>query len=235
MKSLINRLEIDTEGMGEDELLIYFVQNMKRDYEDTKVYISKQLNEREKILLLDAVCDIAVSDNILHEDEEKFSELFSDFIGVDIDVSKEMLSSKSSALKTLGKNKKLTKLQLFDKNCADSRRDLIRDNYSEIIHDIHNFFQKEIVNAFSKTTVKEIVKFDYMTNLFTDGDKFLWIKFIDEEEKRIDFEFIQASKDAVLYFFDEKRYLPSEVSLELKTVEKFSYMCLGIFRRGYSM
>jgi len=127
----------------------------------------------------------------------------------------------------------MNKLKEFDKNCKRQRSELISNNYKEIVGEIHDYFQLKIINSFEDLIVLEIVKFDYMTNLHSDGDKLLWIDFVDSDSNLHHLKVVINLLSEDYIEFNNSKKLLSTTSLTQETLDKFSKMCLGVFRRGY--
>jgi len=122
-------------------------------------------------------------------------------------------------------------LKALDREYKQKRAELISPNYDAIVSKIHNQFQLDIVNKISELQVKEIVKFDYMTNLEVEGDIHLSVDFVDNNNILHHFKsVINSSSYSIL---DKKRYISKDVLLTFDLIDDFSKLCLSEFRRGY--
>ena len=124
-------------------------------------------------------------------------------------------------------------LEALDRECKERRAALISKHYEEIVGDIHHFFTKEFLSRVSTIEMKEIIKFDYMTNLKVDGDKHLWINFIDINEEFHRFKIVVCKERGEYIIYKEKKYTFEILGLCMSLFETFSDLCLDVFRRGY--
>ena len=124
-------------------------------------------------------------------------------------------------------------LRDLDEEYREKRAELIADNNNDIVRDIHEYFQHKIINLFLKLDVKEIVKFDYMTNLEIDGDKHIWVNFIGKNNSLNYFKIIINHKTKNYCILNEKKYLLEDINITIEIIEDFSELCLSEFRRGY--
>ncbi len=122
-------------------------------------------------------------------------------------------------------------LKELDREYKQKRAELIAKNYDAIVGDIHDSFQLDIISKVSQLQVKEIVKFDYMTNLEEEGDIHLWVDFIDSKNILHHFNCVVNSSSYTV--LDKNRYTFEEVSLTFELINDFSKLCLSEFRRGY--
>lgn len=123
-------------------------------------------------------------------------------------------------------------LKELDAEYRQKRAEVIAKNYEEIVSEIHDFFQLQVIILLSPIKVKEITKFDYMTNLDSEGDKHLWIDFIDDDGVVNHFKtFINTNSGACE--LNQEKYLFDEIGLGVDIIETFSILCLSEFRRGY--
>ena len=79
MKNIIKEFKIDISQISEDELLMSFVQDMKSNYKESQTYIINNLDDKQKLILLDKMSEVAISDGMLHEDEKNFAKIFASF------------------------------------------------------------------------------------------------------------------------------------------------------------
>jgi len=124
-------------------------------------------------------------------------------------------------------------LVALDSEYKQKRAALIAANYEAIVGEIHHFFQEKILHKVATTLVKEIVKFDYMTNLKRDGDKHLWIGFIGEDEMFYRFKIVSCRDKGMYIIFQDKQYFFDTIDFSPDIFEEFSNLCLSQFRRGY--
>ena len=230
---IIEELDINIVDIEKDKLLIDIVQKMRLKNTDFSTYIKNNTSKEEQLIILDKILNIAISDYVIHEDEVKFIHYISTFTKISLEECKLIIALKKEKAGVSKKKKKLTTLQKYDYECSIERTKLISKYYTDIVGDIHDFFQENIITLFYDVKVKEILRFDYMTNLFIDGDKFLWIDFIDTDSKLHHLKVvINLLSDDYIEFNDSKKVLTT-TSLTKETLEKLSKMCLGVFRRGY--
>jgi len=121
-------------------------------------------------------------------------------------------------------------LEAYDEAYRIGRAKLIEKHYDVLVGHIHQHFQEHIIQAISpELIVKEITKFDYMTNLKANGDRHLWINFLDTHDVLHYFEAVKYVDDKEVCFLD-KEVIKSTLQPSIQTLAK---MCLGVFRRGY--
>lgn len=124
-------------------------------------------------------------------------------------------------------------LRDLDQEYKLKRAQLIAKNYDMIVGEIHKLLQTQIINLISVLNAQEITKFDYMTNLELEGDRHLWIDFLDDANTYNCLKIIIGLKSADICILNDNKYHLSEISLEVETIEAFSKLCLNVFRRGY--
>jgi len=124
-------------------------------------------------------------------------------------------------------------LEALDREYKEKRAELIAANYDSIVGEIHHLFQTEFLNKVSDCSVQEIIKFDYMTNIKEDGDKHLWVHFIDKESNFHRFKIVVCSKRGSYIIFEDQKYSFDAIGISLEEFEKFSNLTLDVFRRGY--
>ena len=124
-------------------------------------------------------------------------------------------------------------LEQLDNEYKEKRAQLISQNYNTIVGEIQNFFQINIIHKIdTKIVVQEIIKFDYMTNLKSDGDKHLWIHFTDDNHHLHTLHIINDTlEDRCI--FNTTNYLLKDLQLPKEIIDQFSKLCLSEFRRGY--
>lgn len=123
-------------------------------------------------------------------------------------------------------------LKDYDEAYRVGRAKIIEENYSLLVEQIHLYFQDHIINLIApRIKIKEIVKFDYMTNLKISGDRHMWINFINIQNTLHYFEVIKYLPDKESIFFD-KNPIDSSI-LEPSAIETLAKECLKVFHRGY--
>lgn len=125
-------------------------------------------------------------------------------------------------------------LRNLDEEYKLKRSGLIAKNYDTIVGEIHEFFQSQIVHLVSDLNAQEITRFDYMTNLESEGDRHLSIDFLDDTNTRNCFKIIIGRKSDDICILNDSIYHLSQISLDTETIEAFSRLCLNVFRRGYN-
>lgn len=123
-------------------------------------------------------------------------------------------------------------LRELDEEYKQKRAAVIANNYNDIVGEVHEFFQMNVINQFIKIDVIEITKFDYMTNLYTEGDKHLLVNFLCENNLLNKFKVV-INSDSNYCQFNTEKYALNEINFSVKSIEIFSRLCLGVFRRGY--
>lgn len=124
-------------------------------------------------------------------------------------------------------------LKEYDEAYRAGRAELIATHYEEIVGAVHRFFQERVIGSIAPSLyVKEIVKFDYMTNLKANGDKHLWIDFTDMHDQKHHFEAIRLSSMEEYCVLDDALHAYTSAFTKAD-IHELADRCLGIFRRGY--
>ncbi len=124
-------------------------------------------------------------------------------------------------------------LLALDQEYKERRAALISEHYKEIVGEIDDYFQKNLLAKISDIQLKEIIKFDYMTNIKEDGDKHLWIHFIDSKSKLYRFKVVVCSTKGSYCILEDEKFDFNTINFTLEDFEEFSDLCLSEFRRGY--
>lgn len=124
-------------------------------------------------------------------------------------------------------------LQKLDQEYKAKRAQLIARNYKMIVAEIHNYFQINIINLLTDIDVQEIIGFDYMTNVDSDGDRHIWVDFRDTKSELNHFKITLETDIDSSCVLNTKVFLLKDINLSVESVEIFSKLCLSEFRRGY--
>lgn len=132
-------------------------------------------------------------------------------------------------------------LKEFDKNYKINRARLISDNYKEIVAStLHKNINIDLLKRINIPNIKELIKFDFMTNVNNTGDRHITLHFFDEDDsfQRIhivlntdDWEELKQSDNYIL--INDKRTEILNNTFELQEVKNILFKMLDIFRRGY--
>lgn len=132
-------------------------------------------------------------------------------------------------------------LKEFDKNYKINRARLISNNYEEIVaSNLHENININLLKRINISNIKELIKFDFMTNVNNTGDRHITLHFFDEDNtlQRVhivlntdDWEELKQSDNYIL--INDKRTEILNNTFELQEVKNILFKMLDIFRRGY--
>jgi len=137
----------------------------------------------------------------------------------------------------------MTILEEFDNKYKKDRSGLISEHYNKIISkELHEQMNSELLNKVSLTNVKEIIKFDFKTNVNITGDRIITIRYIDVDSQiqnlfmvlnTEDWNSIRNDQENYIEITD-KRLLISDNTFELIKLRDMFFKFLDIFHRGYT-
>ena len=132
-------------------------------------------------------------------------------------------------------------LKEYDKQYKIGRAKLIASHYDDIVAiKLHDIMKSTLLEKFDLLDIKEIIRFDFRTNVDNMGDSHIWIDYYDIKNQLQNIYIVLNSKN-YKYIEDLPNYIDinkikislNSKNLNLEELNEMQNKMLNIFHRGY--